>query len=175
MKLPTLKSSKFALRPLRDSDATSITKNANEKLVAMNMSDSFPYPYSFKDAKAFIRLRKSNKEGHISYVIEIDGLAVGVVSLHLNSDKKTYKGTFGYWLGKHYWGRGIMSDAVGMVSKWAFKSLKLKRLDAHVYLWNKGSAKVLLKNGFRKEGLLRNYVRKSGKILDVLLFSKIAK
>lgn len=55
-----------------------------------------------------------------------------------------------YFIGETaYWGKGIASAAIGLVT--AFASLGLNRLQAGVIEGNIGSEKALLKNAYKKE------------------------
>jgi RimJ/RimL family protein N-acetyltransferase len=76
-------------------------------------------------------------------------------------------------LGRKYWGQGIMTEAVKLVTKYAFEKLGLKRVYANVFWGNKQSARVLEKNGFKLEGRLKKYAKKGNKFLDAILFAKV--
>lgn len=66
-----------------------------------------------------------------------------------------------------------MSEVVKIVSNFAFKEFKLKRISAGVFSWNKASMGVLKKNGFKFEGILRKNANSKGKILDEYVFAKV--
>lgn len=55
----------------------------------------------------------------------------------------------------------------------ALPSLDLQRLQATVLDFNAGSARVLEKNGFVEEGVLRNAVRKRGRLHDLRMFARL--
>lgn len=76
----------------------------------------------------------------------------------------------GYWLGEEYWGRGITSDAVRVVTAWGFAHLDIDRIFAQVFAWNPASARVLEKTGFTFEGRLRGAVYKDGRTTDLLSY-----
>lgn len=62
----------------------------------------------------------------------------------------------GYLIGeKSYWGKGYTTEAIGLISEFAFETLKLHRVEAGAYEQNIGSQKALLKNGFIQEGVFR--------------------
>ena len=44
----------FILRPWRESDAESMARYANDPLIAKNLRDAFPHPYTVEDARQFI-------------------------------------------------------------------------------------------------------------------------
>ena len=64
-----------------------------------------------------------------------------------------------------------MSEALKATVCFAFESLELNRLYAYHMIRNPGSGKVLQKNGFVREGVLRQRVRKWGVFEDVALWA----
>lgn len=80
-----------------------------------------------------------------------------------------------YWLGEPYWNRGIATLAVGAAAKYAFANFDLVRLYATVFEWNRASARVLEKSGFKLEGRLERSVIKDGKIIASLLYALVVK
>jgi ribosomal-protein-alanine N-acetyltransferase len=83
-------------------------------------------------------------------------------------------GHIGYWVGERYSGRGLMTDAVKVVSHFAFDELRLHRIEAACIPDNARSIRVLEKAGFRREGLLRSYLRINGIWQDHYLYARIA-
>jgi RimJ/RimL family protein N-acetyltransferase len=71
---------------------------------------------------------------------------------------------------KDYWNRGLMSQAVRQVCKIAIKELGLNRITANVFHPNLASQRILLKNGFIQEGVMRKAAIKEGIIYDILLY-----
>jgi ribosomal-protein-alanine N-acetyltransferase len=72
----------------------------------------------------------------------------------------------GYYLDEEHNGKGFMTEAVRLVVDYAFKELKLHRIEAGVMPRNLGSIKVLEKAGFHKEGIAKKNVRINGKWED---------
>jgi len=168
-----LKEKNFVLRPFKKGDEISLTKNANNKKIWINLLDKFPYPYTLKDAKKWIKDCNKNENKKTRFAITIDNKVVGGITfrvLDLNS-KKTAE--MGYWLGENYWGKGIMSEAVKLVLDYVFNNFDIIRMQAYVFEYNPGSCKVLEKNGFILEGRLRKNIFKDGKIVDEFLYAKI--
>ena len=61
-----------------------------------------------------------------------------------------------YFIGdKNVWGKGIATEAISLISKFAFEVLKLHKLQASAYEQNIGSQKALLKAGYKEEGIFR--------------------
>jgi len=80
----------------------------------------------------------------------------------------------GYWMGVDHAGKGYMHEAVLMVIRVGFETLRLHRIEAACIPGNQRSIRVLEKAGFRREGLLRSYLRINGAWQDHLLYALIA-
>jgi ribosomal-protein-alanine N-acetyltransferase len=83
-------------------------------------------------------------------------------------------GQIGYWIGQRYAGQGFMPEALGLVTSHAFDTLKLHRVEAACIPDNLRSIRVLEKAGFKREGLLRSYLRINGNWHDHYLYARIA-
>ena len=169
-----IKANKFILRSYRKGDEKSLVENINDKNVSKFMS-TVPFPYKLKDARFWInrsrKLENKKIKNEIHFAIDITGKVVGGIGLmHI---EKAHKAEIGYWIGRNYWNIGIMTNVVKLMSDFGFKKLKLKRIYAKVFLKNKASAKVLEKNGFRLEGLMRKEMTKKDKLYDAYLYSKL--
>ena len=168
-----IKTKKFVLRPFKKKDEASLTKNINNKKIYRNTLE-IPYPYTLKDAKEWIKKNlkenRKKKPKEISFAIDINGDVIGGIAL----DKiKDHQAEIDYWLTTKYWNKGIMTLAIRKVTKYGFDKLKLKRIYARVFPFNKASMKVLKKNGYKLEGILRKEIRKDKKLFDNHLFAKI--
>ena len=63
----------------------------------------------------------------------------------------------GYLIARPYWRRGFMSEAVGAIVKWAFAQPGIFRVWAVCDCDNEASARLLERNGFHEEGILRKW------------------
>ncbi|MFF2019768.1 GNAT family N-acetyltransferase [Paenibacillus sp. NPDC058177] len=80
--------------------------------------------------------------------------------------------TIGYFLDEAHWGKGIASAAVKILLHFLFVDVKVNRIQAEVMPRNDSSKKVLVKNGFLKEGTLRQASLWAGKgIVDLDIYS----
>lgn len=83
-------------------------------------------------------------------------------------------GQVGYWIGVDHAGKGLMLEALQLVIRFAFDTLRLHRIEAACIPDNTRSIRVLEKAGFRREGLLRSYLRINGVWQDHYLYALIA-
>ncbi|NUU61035.1 GNAT family N-acetyltransferase [Paenibacillus agri] len=80
--------------------------------------------------------------------------------------------TIGYFLDEAHWGKGIASAAVKLLVQFLFEDVNVNRIQAEVMPRNDSSKKVLVKNGFLKEGTLRQASLWTGKgIVDLEIYS----
>jgi ribosomal-protein-alanine N-acetyltransferase len=80
----------------------------------------------------------------------------------------------GYWVDQAHNGRGVATAAVAAVLRVAFADLGLHRVQAGTLLQNRGSQKVLRRNGFQPIGVAPRYLRIAGRWQDHLLFQRLS-
>jgi len=171
MTLP-VRTPKCIVRTFQLEDAPSIARNGNNRTIWRNLRDRFPHPYTEDDAVGYIRFILAKSPYH-SLAIEVDGEAVGGLSLRQGQDIERLTAEIGYWIGEPYWGRGIMTDAVGLLTDYAFSALALERVFAVPFASNVASCRVLEKVGYVCEGLMRRSAIKDGQIQDQYLYAKL--
>lgn len=152
-----IKGERIRLRKLRLSDAQDIYKNLQDKEM-VKWTLNIPWPYKKEHAIKWIRAThygiKKRKEYSFAIVLKDENKLIGAVSL-MHIDWKHKNAELGYWVGKKYWGKGYATEAVKLILKFAFRRLKLHRVWAGLFEENIASRRVLEKNGFKLEGILR--------------------
>ena len=160
------------LRKLKKFDAPSIYKHAKDFDIAKYTT--LPHPYKLKNAEDFVKIthQKIRKKKAFELGIELKETKeiIGMVSL-MNIDYDNKNAEVGYWLGKKYWGKKLMKEAVKLILNFGFKELKLVRIYARVMHPNIASAKLLEKLGFQYEGRMRKTTLRKGKWMDHLRYS----
>ena len=165
---------KWHLRPWELSDVPAVALYANDSAIAANLRNVFPYPYTRKDAEAFIGGCMAGEEARqLCRAICVDGHAAGSIGIFRREDVYCKQAEIGYWLARPYWGKGIMSEAVRRMCEEAFAHWDIVRISAEVFAPNTGSQWVLEKNGFRKEGVVRQSVYINGKLMYSYLYALI--
>ncbi|MDI6725056.1 MAG: GNAT family protein [Methanobacterium sp.] len=165
-----IKCDKCILRSWRHSDFESLVKNANNLNIASNLRDGFPFPYTHDHARQWIEIAKNN---NFFFAITVDNEAVGGIGLTIGEDIERISAEVGYWLGEKHWGKGITSSALKGIVDYGFSDLELERIFAVPLEQNIASRRVLEKNGFKLEGILRRSVIKNGKIYNQALYAVI--
>lgn len=78
----------------------------------------------------------------------------------------------GYFLAEQHYGKGIATEALRCLARFLLADVQVNRIQAEVMPPNEASIRVLLKNGFTKEGLLRQAAVWSGKgVVDLEIYS----
>lgn len=160
----------FQLRPWQAGDEPALVRHANDHEISLNLRDRFPHPYTREDAENWIELTRGVTPP-TTFAINVGGEAVGGVGLELHKDIERLSAELGYWLGRAFWGRGIMSKAVSAATRYGFEDLGLARIYAVPFVRNSASCRVLEKNGYIREAVMRRSAIKDGVILDQALYA----
>lgn len=137
----------------------------------MKMLPQLDLPYTPEKADEWIARNKAG-EGTDMYVyaIEVSGKFAGDILLYKNFP---HNYEIGYWLGEPFWNNGYATEAVRQMTEFGFNKLKLVRIQAHVFEGNTGSEKVLLKNGYEYEGLIKKDFIKDGISYNSKMFARV--
>jgi RimJ/RimL family protein N-acetyltransferase len=128
---------------------------------------------SLADARAwFERMNGMGARGEsIQYVLieRASDLAIGSCLL-FRYEESSARAELGYVLGRRYWGRGIMREALVAVLNCAFGAYGLRRLEAEVDPLNLASNRLLESLGFAREGRLRKRWVDKGAAHDTIIY-----
>ena len=167
-----LRLQRSTLRPWRPGDAEALVRNADDREVWRNMRDAFPHPYTLADARQWLELAGAMDPVRF-FAIEVEGEAAGGIGIGPFTDVYRRSGEIGYWLGRRFWNRGIVSEAVHAITEYAFGPLDLVRVQTGVFEWNTASMRVLEKCGYAREGVQRRAVFKDERFADCVLFARL--
>jgi RimJ/RimL family protein N-acetyltransferase len=167
-----LEGARCTVRPWRMSDADAVVRHANNMNVARQLRDRFPHPYSRANAQAFLKAAVSSFDSS-NLAIDVDGEAAGAIGYVIGTDVERYSAEIGYWLGESYWGRGIVTEALMLVTEHVFATLNLLRLFAVPFADNTGSMRVLEKAGYVQEAILKSSSVKYGMPRDQALYARV--
>lgn len=174
--MSTIKTPRLRLRPVTSEDAPAIEAVARLREIADTMI-SIPHPYPSGEAARYVAARQAERAAGTGEAFTIergdDGAFCGQVEVR-DIDREHALAELSFWLAPAAWGQGYMSEVVQAVLRYGFETLGLNRLYAYHMTRNPASGRVLEKNGFRQEGLLRQRVRKWGRFEDVALWAALA-
>jgi RimJ/RimL family protein N-acetyltransferase len=168
---PTLHTDRLRLRPFADRDADALfALHSNPRV--LRYWDSPPWTGPERAAGFIADCRQRAEEGTgVRLAIDrvSDGAFIGWCSLsRWNPDFRS--ASLGYILDEPAWGHGYATEAARAVLQWAFDNLDLNRVQAETDTRNVASAHVLEKNGFMREGTLREDCIVNGEVSDSWVF-----
>ena len=158
------------LRPWSIAEAKNLAEIANYKNVADNLQDQFPFPYSLKDARKWLKTVLPVDPPR-NFAIVSDRIIVGNIGILTKEDIHRKNVEIGYFLSEKYWGQGIAPRAVKAITSYAFSNFDIVRVYAETFADNVRSRRTLEKAGFTLEATLRSYVIKNGIIRDSCIYS----
>jgi RimJ/RimL family protein N-acetyltransferase len=170
--LPTLDGDGVSLRALRPDDAGAVLEIFGDPEVIRWMSIARLRDEG--EARAFIedidRLAEAGTlfQWGIADDGESSGEVVGTATL-AHVDRRHRRAEVGFAVARRLWGRRIVSRALPALMRHAFETLDLHRLEADVDPENIASLRVLERNGFRREGHLRERYTQDGRWHDAVL------
>jgi [ribosomal protein S5]-alanine N-acetyltransferase len=159
----------YKLRKWNYGDEDDLVKYASNHKIWINLDDAFPFPYTRSNARDWIGSNFGRPLTNFAITSETE--VIGGAGFKLMEGIFRSTAEIGYWLGEPFWGKGIITSAVGGLVQYAFANFDLVRLQAIVFEWNTASMRVLEKNGFKQECRLSKSVTKDGKIIDSFLYA----
>jgi [ribosomal protein S5]-alanine N-acetyltransferase len=163
------------IRPWNWSDAGRLTSLINNRNIWNNVRDQLPFPYTLKNADIYLQHNVEQKPP-TSYAIEWNGLLTGGIGYIPKDDVYKCSAEIGYWVGEEFWGKGIVSAAIGLlVDRIQEQAPMVVRVYAEVFDYNKASMRALEKNGFYLEAIRKKAVIKNNIIIDDFVWVRLLK
>jgi RimJ/RimL family protein N-acetyltransferase len=106
----------------------------------------------------------------LGIAVESDEVA-GCISVTPQQGLWSSSAIVGYWLGQAYWGRGVMGEALSLLTGWAWGALpQTMRLWMPIYARNLRSQGVARHAGYTLEGHMPLAIRKGGSAIDAVQY-----
>ena len=171
--IPTLTTERLVLRPFGPDDADAVERLAGERAVA-DTTLNIPHPYPpGAGAEWIASLGPGWEEGtRLTLAIaaresprELRGaVGLGIKPAHRYAE-------LGYWIALPHWNRGYATEASRALVGYGFDALGLHRVQARHFVRNPASGRVMVKLGMRREGVLRESLRRRDRFEDVVLYA----
>lgn len=142
---------RLLLRPGWAEDAPALAQAIGDELIVRNLA-VVPWPYSLRDAEAFLAAPRDPLLPSLLIFERTDGAPLLVGSCGLGR-RPSGAVELGYWIARPHWGQGFATEA-GRALLAIASALGLTRLEASHFLDNPASGRVLEKLGFRSTGLI---------------------
>ena len=155
----------ISLRPWKIEDAVTLTGYFNNVHIWNNLRDYIPHPYTAEDAEKFITDQTALFPTQNLAIVNEQEI-VGGIGIVLQEDVYKMNVELGYWIAEPFWGTGIATIAVGLMTQYVFETFAINRIVAEIFENNKASMRVLEKNGFHLECVRRKGILKNDVLID---------
>jgi RimJ/RimL family protein N-acetyltransferase len=135
-------------------------------------------PDEVSETLAFIRQAQTERYGESGFhwairdrsgaVTPTPGTVLGMISARPIGESG--RGDVGYWLGKPYWGQGLMTEALTAVLDLCFADLDQVKVEAEVFTTNPRSMRLVESLGMKLEGTIRSAHFKRGQWVDAHIY-----
>lgn len=142
---------RLLLRPGWAEDAPALAAAIADEMIVRNLA-VVPWPYSLRDAEAFLAAPRDPVLPSMLVFERTDGEPQLIGSCGLGR-RPSGAVELGYWISRPYWGRGYATEAGEALVDIA-RALGIERLEASHFLDNPASGRVLEKLGFQSTGMI---------------------
>lgn len=145
-----LETPRLWLRWPRAADGEAIAQYCSDPDVALNTAN-IPHPYALADAERFVfESRAGNTMGEqfvLAFALkQKPNEVIGVIGAHGAPGRGATR--LGYWLGKPYWGQGLMGEAAGAFVDLLFSVTSVQAIESAALTANAASLRLQKKLGF---------------------------
>lgn len=162
-----------SVRPFRLSDLKPLVAAANNRQIWAGLRDMFPFPYTEQEGREWLR-KVAMQDPVYDFALDKDGVLVGTIGFTPYRDVHRITLEVGYWVAEPWWGRGIATEALNVMSNWAFQTFPhVLRLQACVFPNNPASMRVLEKAGYTLEGIQRKAAIKDNRVMDLHIYVRL--
>ena len=145
-----METKRLILRKWKDDDAEELYKYASNPDVGPIAG--WPPHKSIEESHDVIKNVLNGKEAY-AICLKEDGKAIGAIELKLNGHtdmtERDDECELGYWIGKPFWGCGIMTEAAKEIIRHAFEDCGIQKIWVGYYEGNEKSKRVQEKCGFK--------------------------
>lgn len=161
----------ISLRAWETGDQAILAAYFNNIHIWNNLRDYIPHPYSEEDAERFIQAQ-SELVPVRNFAIINEGEIAGGIGIVLQDDIYKMNVELGYWIAEPFWGQGMATVAVGLMTDYVFAHFAVNRIVAEVFEYNRPSMRVLEKNGYHLESVRRKGILKNDFLQDDFIWVK---
>ena len=169
--MKVLETQRLLLRPFEESDLHDFYHYAKDRDVGPNAG--WP-PHETQAQTKEVILRFMAEDNVYALEEKSSHRVIGSLGIHRDSrrDRSDTIRMIGYALGKDWWGKGYMTEAVERVLQFLFEEKEMEMVTVYHFAFNQRSQRVIEKCGFHREGILRQASRLyDGRILDDVCYS----
>ena len=169
----TLETERLVLRRLEKADAEPLFYGLRNQPEFLYYTNKKPVTIE-EQLEIFEALdeKYENKE-YYNWGIELKetGTIVGMINFHVENRNDSVE--FNYATDNRFWGKGIMTEALRVVTKFAIEKMMVNRIQGGCIVENLASKRVIEKCGYEFEGVLRAFVKLEDGYHDMNMYSII--
>jgi RimJ/RimL family protein N-acetyltransferase len=164
---------KVLLRARADADVPVLHVGMYEDVVTRSRSDEGPWkPVSLDSGESPFRI-KPRPDAAVFSVVETAGDQLVGSALLWGIDFHNRLAHIGMGLLPDFRGRGLGTDVVAVLCRYAFVTLGLRRVQLETLVDNVAMTKAAVRNGFQHEGTLRSNAWEDGQFLDEVIYGRL--
>ena len=171
---PFLESGRLYLRAVTPADVTDDYYHwMNDPEITQYLESRF-YPQTKEGIEAFVMSMQGSRDNvFLAMVLKEGDRHIGNIKLGpINWLHRL--GEIGLMIGdKNAWGKGYATEAIRLISDYAFQRLNLRKVTAGCYGNNEGSSRAFQRAGFQIEGLRPQHFFCNGHYVDFILLGKL--
>ena len=145
-----LATERLVMRRWEESDAEDLYRYASDP--AVGLPAGWPPHQSVDESLGVIKNVFSGPEAY-AVCLKSDNRAIGAIELklkgHTDMTERDDECELGYWIGRPFWGQGLMPEAVGEMLRHAFEDMGMNKVWCGYYDGNTKSKRVQEKAGFK--------------------------
>ena len=164
---------KVILRAMEKTDLELVKNLFNDRKVE-HLVLGWSFPLSSYQQEKWFEAHYAD-QNNFRFIIDVDGIGgVGIATL-TDIDWKNRRAEHGIKiLSDENRGKGIGTDAVMAIMRYAFDELQLVRLNGGWFLDNKSSQNMYMRCGWKEEGIRKKYVYQDGYYKDIMMAGIVA-
>lgn len=173
--IPTITTERLVLRPFRLDDAPEVQRLAGAREIA-DTTLNIPHPYPDGVAEKWINTHHEEyeKSGSVVWAVTLNNSEQLIGAIGLTTNREFDRAELGYWISQPFWGRGYCTEAAKAALGYGFGQAGLNRIFANHLTRNPASGKVMQKIGMKKEGEMRQHIKKWDKCEDIIYYGILA-
>ena len=157
-----------------EGDIPAYVRYLNERQIYDNTFE-IPYPYHEDHGQDFLRRvgERASAAGRLLHWAIRDrkeGL-IGMIAFLSKQEPSTGVDEVGFWLGKPFWGQGLMTAVLRAFTQAAFERFGYQRLELRIFADNAASCRVAEKCGYEFVCVQPGYYRKDDRKIDAKLYA----
>ena len=154
-RLPSLHGDLTTLREVAASDVHSLFTLFSDPAVTTYMAPPPPTPAKFAGFIAWSQQQRAQGHG-VCFGIVPDGMTAAVGILQVRFDPTISGAEWGFVLSTHFWSTGVFADAANPLVEFAFRTMRVERLEARIARRNQRAHAAVQKLGARFESMLES-------------------